>query len=79
MTADAQTQAMPYVPTTVVAVCGPEVPAPDPEAKDARTDWAQEMYEEGLSKLNALHERWAAALAEIGEAQERREPGDAAA
>ena len=79
MTADAQTQAMPHVPTTVVAVPDAEIPAPDPEDHEARTDWAQEMYEAGLVKLNTLHDHWAAAVAEIREAQASSEPGEAAA
>src|SRR5918993_3453557 len=44
MTPDAQTQAIPGVPTTVIAVRDSEV-APDPEAEDARTEWVQEKYE----------------------------------
>ncbi len=85
MTADAQTQAMPHVPTTVVAVRDAEVPTPDPdpdpdpEDNEARTDWAQEMYEAGLAKLNTLHDHWAAAVAEIREAQASCEAGEAAA
>jgi len=78
MTPDAQTQAIPRVPTTVVAVRDSEV-APDPEAEDARTEWVQEMYEAALAKLDALHEPWAAAMAEILGAQESGEPGKAAA
>ena len=78
MTPDAQTQAIPGVPTTVVAVRDSEV-APDPEAEDARTEWVQEKYEAALAKLDALHDRWAAATADNREAQTSGEPGEAAA
>ncbi len=124
MTTDAQTQAIPRVPTAVLAVADAEVAAPDPDAEvaapdpdaevaapdpdaevaapdpdaevaapdpetedaapdpeteDARTESIQEMYEAGLVKLDALHERWMAAVAKIREAQTSGEPLDDAA
>ena len=85
MTTDAPTQAIPRVPTAVFAIHEPEVAAPDPEveaepeAEVARTETVQEMYEAGLAKLDALHDRWAAAMAELREAQASGEPGEAAA
>ena len=83
MTTDAPTQAILRVPTAVVAVRDPEVAAPAPEAEPrvevARTETVQEMYESGLAKLDALHDRWAAAMAELREAQASGEPGEAAA
>jgi hypothetical protein len=79
MTPDAQTQAMPTVPTTVVEIREAEVRAPDPGPADARTDWAQGMYEAGLAKLDALHDRWAAAVAEIRDARASSEPVEVAA
>ncbi len=97
MTTDAQTQAIPRVPTAVLAVADAEVAAPDPDAEvaapdpetedaapdpeteDARTESIQEMYEAGLVKLDALHERWMAAVAKIREAQTSGEPLEDAA
>jgi len=61
---------MPTVPTTVVEVREAEVRGPDPGPAAARTDWAQEMYEAGMAKLDALRDRWAAAVAEIRDARE---------
>ena len=79
MPIDAQTQAIPRVPTPVVAVRDPEAAASQPEAEVARTESVQHMYEDGLAKLEALHDRWTAAVAEIREAQSTSEPEDAAA
>ena len=89
VTTDTPTQAIVRVPTAVVAVREPEVaaPAPDPEveagaepeAEVARTETVQEMYEAGLAKLDALHDRWAAAMAEIRETPANDDPEEAAA
>ncbi len=40
---------------------------------------SQHLYEAGLAKLNALHDRWADALAEIRGAQTTSVPTEAAA
>ena len=77
MTDDAQTGAIPRVPTPVVAAREPEVAQPEPEV--ARTKSVQEMYEAALSKMNALHDCWAAAMADIREVQPSGETGEAAA
>ena len=80
MTTDAQTQAISRLPAAVLAVADGEVAvASESEAQDARTESVQEMYEAGLAKLDALHDRWAAAVAEIREAQPPGEPQEAAA
>lgn len=84
MTTDVQTQAIPRVPTTVVAVPDPEAADSDPEAPDsdsehAETESVQKMYEAALTKLAALHDRWAAAMTEIREARTSGEPEAAAA
>jgi hypothetical protein len=79
MTDEAQTEAIPRVPTALATAGEPEVAQPDTEAADARTECVQEMYEAGLAKLNALHDRWGAAVAEIREAQAGNEPDVAAA
>jgi hypothetical protein len=79
MPTDAQTQAIPRVPTPVVAVPDPEAAASKPEAEVARTESVQHMYEDGLANLEALHHRWTAAVAEIREAQITSEPEHAAA
>lgn len=92
MTTEAQTQEIPRVPTDVLAVAEAEAvteaeaavadagaAAVDPEAREARTESVHEMYEAGLAKLHALHDRWAAAVAEIREAQPSGEPQRAAA
>jgi hypothetical protein len=79
MPTDTQTQAMHAVPTTVVAVREAEAPAPDAQAENARPECVQEMYEAGVAKLNALHDRWAAAVAEIREAKTSSEPAEGAA
>jgi hypothetical protein len=79
MSDDAQTEAIPRVPTPVVAAREPDVAQPEPAAEVARTESVQEMYEAGLAKLEALHDRWAAAMADIREAQGSGEQGEAAA
>lgn len=80
MTNDAQTQGMPRVPTGVLAAADAKVAvAPESAAEDVRAESVQEMYEAGLAKLDALHDRWAAAVAEIREAQPSGEPQQAAA
>jgi hypothetical protein len=79
MTTDAQTQAIPRVPTPVVAVHEHEIAASDLETDVARTESLQEMYEAGLANLEVLHDRWAAAMAELREAQPSGGRGEAAA
>ena len=79
MPTDTTTQAMPAVPTTVVAVREAEARASDAQAEDARPECVQEMYAAGLAKLNALHDRWATAVAEIREAQPSGDEREAAA
>ena len=79
MTTDPQTQAISRVPAAALAVADAEVAAPGSGAEDARTESVQEMYEAGMAKLEALHDRWAAAVAEIREAQPSGEPQQAAA
>ena len=76
MTTDAQTQAISRLPAAELAVADAEVAAATSEADDARTESVREMYEAGLAKLDALHDRWATAVAEIRGAQpggDRRE------
>ncbi len=77
----AQTQAILRVPTPVVAVREPEVAASDLDEGEVapRTESVQELYEAGLAKLEALHDRWTAAMAEIREAQPSGEPQQVAA
>jgi hypothetical protein len=84
MTTDVQTQAIPRLPTTAVAVPDPEAAdsdpmAPDSDSEHAETESVQKMYEAALTKLAALHDRWAAAMTEIREAQTSGEPEAAAA
>lgn len=76
---DAQTQTILRVPTPMVVVREPEVAAPDLEGEVAQTtESVQEMYEAGMARLEALHDRWAAAIAEVRDAQASGEPGQAA-
>lgn len=79
MTSDPQTQTIPRVPAPQIAVCEPGVPAPGPEANVSPSESVQDMYEAGLAKLEALHDRWADALAEIRQAPVGDEPGILAA
>ena len=83
MTTDAQTQAISRPPAPVLAVAeaviAAEVAAPESAADDAQTESVQQMYEAGLARLHALHDRWAAAVAEIRGAQPSGEPRKAAA
>ena len=77
MSTGAETQALPRVQSRVVAGSDTEVAAPDPDAQVAAPDPAeaadeesvQQLYEAGLAKLHALHDHWAAAVAEVREAQ----------
>ena len=78
MSTDAQTQAIPRVPGPVVAVANPEVAAPGP-VEVAPEESVQHMYEAGMASLNALHDRWAAAIAAVHETQVIDGPGEAAA
>ncbi len=56
-----------------------EVAAPEPDADVTREESVQQMYEAGLAKLDALHDRWTAAMAEVRTAQVNDGPGEAAA
>ncbi len=56
-----------------------EVAAPGPGTEVACEVSVEHIYEAGLAKLEALHDRWAAAMAEIRQAPASREPGAAAA
>jgi hypothetical protein len=67
MSTGAETQAIPRVPTADAGALG-EV-APSELVAGSRDDSVQQLYEAGLTKLHTLHERWAAAVAEIREAQ----------
>ena len=67
MTDDARSRTISGDPTPLVAVRQSEVT--EPEEAVARTESVQEMYEAGLAKLQAVHNCWAAATAEIREAQ----------
>jgi hypothetical protein len=65
-----------------------EVAVPDPDAQVVAPEHSTEIaceesveytYRTGLAKLEALHDRWAAAMAEIRQAPASGEPGEAAA
>jgi hypothetical protein len=88
MSTDPQTQAIARVTAAVAAVGNAPVagPAPDAEAAASAPDGeiasersVEHMYQAGLARLEALHDRWAAAMAEIREMQASSEPGTAAA
>lgn len=79
MTDDAQAEAISSVPTPVIAAREPEVAQSGPKAEVARPESVEEMYEAALSKLAALHDRWAAALADIRDGHPGGETGEAAA
>ena len=53
--------------------------APKREAEVAGEQSVEHIYATGLAKLEALHDRWAAAMAEIRQAPASGEPGEAAA
>jgi hypothetical protein len=61
-----QTQAISHV-STVDAGTNSEVAPPEP-VEDPREESVQHLYEAGLAKLDALHNRWAAAVKEMREA-----------
>ena len=65
----AQTQAIPRVPSPVVAGVDTGVAAPEPVEAAYEEESVQYLYEAGLAKLHALHDRWAAAVTEVREAQ----------
>ena len=88
MSTDPQTQAIPRVAAAAVAVTNARVagPAPDAEAaasapggEIASEESVEEMYEAARARLEALHDRWATAMAEIREAQASSQPGANAA
>jgi hypothetical protein len=72
-----------------------DAPAPDPEVTVSELDAevaasgagseigcevsVERIYEAGIAKLEALNERWAAAMAEVRQAPASGEPGAAAA
>ncbi len=56
-----------------------DVAASVPNADVTREKSVQHMYEAGLAKLDALHDRWTAAMAELRKAQVDDGPGELAA
>jgi hypothetical protein len=56
-----------------------EVAATEPRTGTPSVETVEHMYEAGLAKLAVLHDRWAAAMAEIRQASASGEPGEAAA
>jgi hypothetical protein len=68
MSTGAQTLAIPRVPSPVVAGADTGVAAPE-RVDVASEESVQYLYEAGLAKLHALHDRWAAAVTEVREAQ----------
>ena len=65
-----------------------EAAAPAPDARVVAPEHSTEIaceqsvdhiYKTGLAKLEALHDRWAAAMAEIRQAPASGKPGEAAA
>ena len=75
---DTQTQALPRVPGAVVAASEADATTPVP-GEDMQEKSVQHLYEAGLAKLDALHDRWVAATAEIRDAQAINAPEQAAA
>ncbi len=75
------TEATAPAPEAEVAVPEPEaeVAATEPSTEIACEESVEHMYEAGLAKLAALHDRWAAAMAEIRQTPARGERGKAAA
>ena len=68
-------------PTTEAAAPAPdaEVAALEPSTEIAREVSVEDIYEAGLAKLEALHHRWAAAMAEVRQSSASGELGQAAA
>jgi hypothetical protein len=68
-------------PDAVVAAAEPdsEIAAAEPRAEVPGGESVQHIYEAGLAKLDALHDRWTAAMAEVREAQVTGGPKNAAA
>ena len=56
-----------------------EVAAPEPSTEIAREVSVEHIYEAGLAKLEALHDDWAAVMAESRQAPASGEPAEAAA
>ena len=75
---DAQTQTIPRVPAAVVAGAHADV-ATARRVEVTREESVQDIYEAGLAKLDALHDRWVAGIAQLHEAQAMNVPGEAAA
>ena len=76
---DTKTQALPRVPTAVVAVSEEaEAVAPVP-VEAMQEESVQHLYEAGMAKLDALHDRWVAGTADIRDAQAMNAPEPAAA
>jgi hypothetical protein len=63
-------------PDTETAALGP---APEPDAEIAGEKSVEHLYTTGLAKLEALHDRWAVAMAEIRKAPASDDPAEAAA
>jgi hypothetical protein len=68
---DSRTQELSHLPPVIFAVdddeadVGADTPRP---IQVTGEESAQRMYEAGLAKLAALHDGWAAAIAELGKA-----------
>ena len=75
---DTQMQAPPLLPAAVVAVSEANAVTPVP-VEDMQEKSVQHLYEAGLAKLDALHDRWVAGIAEIRDAQAMNAPEQAAA
>ncbi|HLM07871.1 MAG TPA: hypothetical protein VK402_22060 [Blastococcus sp.] len=58
---------------------GAEVAAAGSDAEEAGEEPVQQVYEAAMARLNALHDRWAAAIVELCEAKVDTELGEAAA
>lgn len=64
---------------TAASVPGAQVAAAGSDTEGAGEEPVQQVYEAAMVRLNALHDRWAAAVVELREAQVGSEPGEAAA
>jgi hypothetical protein len=79
--AETDTEAAAPAPGAELAVPEPEpeVAAPEASTEIPCEESVEHIYEAGLARLEALHDRWAAAMAEIRQAPASGEPGEAAA
>jgi hypothetical protein len=65
--------------TDVVVPPDAQVVAPEHSTEIACEESVEHIYKTGLAKLEALHDRWGAAMAEIRQAPASDEPGELAA